>query len=300
MPKICYVEKTFSPAHQSVINQANAILNEYECQGFVLTLRQLYYQFVSRGLITNTQQSYNRLGEIVNAARLAGQIDWNHLIDRTRNVRSIANWDSPKDILAAVAAQYKEDPWLQQPLYVEVWIEKDAQVGNFEGVCDKWRLPLFSCRGYTSQSEMWAAAMRLRKIERARETLILHFGDHDPSGVDMTRDIQDRLHLFGSSVTVRRLALSIDQVREFNPPPNPAKITDSRASAYIAEYGGESWELDSMEPAYLADLVRTEIAQLLDHVAWRAALDKENERKTLLEKVSENWDTVASYVEETF
>lgn len=82
--------------------------------------------------------------------------------------------------------------------------------------------------------------------------VILHLGDHDPSGIDMTRDISDRLELFGADVEVKRIALNWDQIDEFTPPPNPAKLSDSRAGAYIAEYGDESWELDALEPTLKA------------------------------------------------
>jgi len=177
---------------------------------------------------------------------------------------------------------------------VEVWIEKDALVGVFERVSQELDIGLFSCRGYTSQSEMWVAAQRLRRYEQAgQEVVILHFGDHDPSGLDMTRDITDRLALFGANLDVRRLALTMDQVREYNPPPNPAKETDSRFTAYIQEYGDESWELDALPPDVLADLVRAEVDTLKDLDRWNAATSLEKSHKQTLAAVAESWDDVA-------
>ena len=293
MPKICYVPKTFSAASTERIDHANAIIKEYESQGFKLTLRQLYYQFVSRDLIPNTVQSYKNLGSVVNDGRLAGLIDWDAIEDRTRNLRSLVSWGGPGEIVLACASQFRTDRWKGQPHYCEVWIEKDALVGIIEGVCKEFRVPFFACRGFTSQSEMWGAAMRLVEIENdGRETHIIHLGDHDPSGIDMTRDIQDRLALFGSAVTVNRIALTEEQVGEYDPPPNPAKTTDSRYAAYERQYGDKSWELDALEPRVIVDLIRATVEGLLDPKLWRKGARKEKTGRLQLQKVAWNWTEV--------
>ncbi len=309
MPKIKYQDINFGPDRLAMIKQANAIIDDYAAQGFDLTLRQLYYQFVARDLIPNRQSEYKRLGDIVNDARLAGLIDWNRIVDRTRNLRSLAHWDGPEDLVEAAASQFRTDRWATQPHRVEVWIEKDALVGVIEGVCEDLDVPFFSCRGYTSQSEMWAAAQRLlayRKPRRRPGTLtrapkpqvpiILHFGDHDPSGMDMTRDITDRLELFMGGMEVRRLALNFDQVEQYNPPPNPAKLTDSRVGAYMARFGNESWELDALEPAVLAALIRGEIESLQDAAAWRDATDAMEASRADLTAISERFEDVKDFL----
>src|SRR5262249_10346260 len=157
-------------------------------QGYNLTLRQLFYQFVSRDLIPNNVRSYKRLGSIINDARLAGLIDWSAIEDRTRNLHELPCWRTPAGIIRSCAQQYRTDLWAKQENRVEVWIEKEALAGVFERVCDELRVPFFSCRGYTSQSEMWVAGHRLKRIiDAGQRPVILHFGDHDPSGMDMTR-----------------------------------------------------------------------------------------------------------------
>jgi hypothetical protein len=232
VPKIKYEEFKFRPPTLALIETANRIITEYQRQGFDLTLRQLYYQFVSRGVIPNTQRSYKNLGSIVNDARLAGLIDWDSIVDRTRELRTVPHWNDPSDIVDACAKQFNVDRWAQQKYRPEVWIEKDALVGVFERFCQELDVPLFSCRGYTSQSEMWGAAQRMVGHRRQKQIpVVFHFGDHDPSGRDMSRDIVDRIELFtGKSLKFERLALNMDQVKQYGPPPNPAKITDSRAS----------------------------------------------------------------------
>ena len=320
MPKIKYREFNFQPAALAMIATVNTIIADYRSQGFDLTLRQVYYQLVARDLFpadrtwrwtgskwvrdpkgtTNAEPNYKWLGSIVNDGRLAGLIDWDAIVDRTRNLRSQAHWTNPEDIIAACASQFRLDKWKTQRRRVEVWIEKDALVGVIEGVCNELDLPHFSCRGYTSQSEMWGAAQRLRGYVKAKQTpIILHLGDHDPSGVDMTRDIEERLALFvGRPVEVRRLALNMDPVEEYSPPPNPAKLTDARAQGYIAEHGSESWELDALEPAVIGDLIRREVDDLRNPDAWGEVETEQAEHRERLSGIAGNYERVVELLDE--
>jgi hypothetical protein len=297
MPLICYVPKSFRPDTKTRIDQANEIIAEYQAQGFKLTLRQLYYQFVSRDIIPNTVQSYKSLGDVINDGRLAGLIDWDAIEDRTRNLRSSPHWSSPRSIVRACADQFAVDLWDTQGNYVEVWIEKDALVGVIEGICTELDVPYFACRGYTSQSEMWGAAQRLIEREnRGKKTTIIHLGDHDPSGIDMTRDIQDRLELFGSTAVIQRIALVFDQIEHYNPPPNPAKTTDARYQSYADRFGEESWELDALEPRVIVDLIREAVKDRIDQDAWEEALDQQKTGRDQLGKVSRRWNNVVEYL----
>lgn len=294
MPLICYEDKRFGAERLRMIEQANEIIATYAAEGYDLTLRQLYYQFVSRDIIPNKQSEYKRLGNIISEARRAGLIDWDAITDRTRNLKSLGTWETPEAIVAAVATQFRYDRWATQPVYVEVWFEKDALMGVFERIANELRVPFFSCRGYTSDSEVWAAAQRLEEKSAVdgelRDVVVLHFGDHDPSGIDMTRDIRDRLELFGATgVEVRRLALNMPQVRQYDPPPNPAKETDSRFAGYSEKFGDESWELDALEPTVLAALVRDEVNALLDHEEWDKAIARENTARAQLKAISDNY-----------
>ena len=299
MPKIRYQDFNFRPATLAMIQKANEIIAEYQRQGFDLTLRQLYYQFVSRDIISNTLKSYKNLGSVINDARLAGMIDWLTIVDRTRELRTLSHWDNPSDIVEACSKQFHSDIWEDQPYRPEVWIEKDALVGVFERVCNELDVPLLSCRGYTSQSEMWVAAQRLLKYRKQKQTpIIFHFGDHDPSGKDMSRDIQDRLQMFTNKLLdFERLALNMDQVDEYNPPPNPAKITDSRANAYIAEFGNESWELDALEPSVLEALVRESIGKIADNDKLEAAKERQEAHRKTLALIADQFEDVQEFVE---
>jgi hypothetical protein len=122
MPRIRYVDKNFGPAAFGVIREANAIIAEYAAQGYDLTLRQLYYQFVSRDLFPNRQCEYKRLGDIINDARLTGLVDWEAIVDRTRNIRALAHWSDPAAIVQVTADSLAVEKWADQPRRVEVWI----------------------------------------------------------------------------------------------------------------------------------------------------------------------------------
>lgn len=297
MPKICYQARSFSAVSRDLIDRANEIIAEYEAQDFDLTLRQLYYQMVARNIIANRQQEYKRLGSIINDARLAGLIDWDRINDLTRELRAVSHWDSPADIISSAARSFHIDKWADQDERVEVWVEKDALRNVVERACTALDVAYFACRGYVSQSEMWAAAQRfIRYDENGQPPLIIHLGDHDPSGIDMTRDIADRLAMFGANVGVDRIALNMDQIEEYAPPPNPAKTTDSRFNGYIRLYGEESWELDALDPATLNTLITNAVQAHRNDTRWRAAVRLENGYRADLQQAANRWDEVAEYL----
>lgn len=296
-----YREVAMGPARLRVVDQAVAIANEYTAQGYDLTLRQLYYQFVARDLIPNRQQEYKRLGDILNDARLGGLFPWDAMVDRTREEAGgdAGDW-TPQRYLRALANSYSTPYWTDQDTRVEVWVEKEALAGVVERAATARRVTYFSCRGYTSASSMWHAAQRLERYldtPGVDSVVILHLGDHDPSGIDMTRDITDRLDEFLAGdgyeswrVQVKRIALNMDQVQQYNPPPNPAKLTDSRVDQYIARFGMESWELDALDPATLGALIDSNIAQVIDPDPWDAAVAKQAKERAQLVAVANRTD----------
>jgi hypothetical protein len=326
MPRICYVEKTFQPKTMQIIVRADAICREYAAQGYDLTLRQLYYQFVARGWLDNNQKNYSRLGDIVSDARMAGLLDWDFIVDRTRNLRGLMHYNDPVDFIQKSVRSYHLDKWNDQDIHLEVWIEKDALVGVLEAACPAEDVDYFSCRGYTSASEIWGAAQRIRTfIEAGKQVVILHLGDHDPSGVDMSRDIRDRLCVFlaqdlgrihsmpateydylveesisemAGDLTIDRIALNMDQVRQFNPPPNPAKVADARYANYVTRYGRECWELDALPPDVLVNLIRGTIQGYRDPDRWKARVKAEKVDLEYLKQAAKRWASVKDLIKD--
>ena len=296
MPLICYQEKKFRNATLKLINLCNEIIAEWSDKGYSLTLRQLYYQLVSRAVIPNNEQSYDNVGATISDARLAGLIDWDAIVDRTRAVRALPHWNNPAEIVSGAAAQFNYDLWEGQPTRVKVWVEKDALVDVIGRSAKSFDVPFFSCRGYTSQSEMWGAARRIEGYQQdgATSVVILHLGDHDPSGLDMTRDITDRLAMFCETdgwpaPVVKRIALNMDQIRRYNPPPNPAKITDCRAAKYIALHGPESWELDALQPDVIAALISENVEPFLDRALFDAAKARQDQARAEIKTIASNY-----------
>lgn len=286
-----FKEYRFRDKSLQTISQANAIIEEYQADGLSLTLRQLYYQFVARGLIPNAVEEYKKLGAVISKGREAGLISWSAIEDRLRNVVRNPHWDNPGEAIRSIGEYYQIDKWEDQVYRVEVWVEKDALAGVIEPICRKLDVPFFACRGYVSASEQWRAGKRFESHMRAGQTpVVIHLGDHDPSGIDMTRDNAERLSAFAwAPVMVERLALNMDQVEEYNPPPNPAKMTDSRFGDYVSRYGYESWELDALDPTVLRDLIEEKVKFYLDEAKWKKAKHLEGEHLETLRTLADTW-----------
>ena len=282
--------KPKSDINKALLTASVQVINEYAGQGYRLTLRQLYYQLVARDLIPNQQAWYKRLGDVVSNGRLAGYIDWNSIVDRGRVPIKPPDWSSPAALLKAAASQYRIDRWQGQQHHVEVWCEKDALSSVIEPVCNRYHVRFLANRGYSSSTAMYDAARRFRaSFENDQEPVVIYLGDHDPSGIDMSRDVRDRLQLmtFGEGATVDRLALNMDQVDQYQPPPNPAKLTDSRASNYVRLYGLESWELDALEPQVLDTLISTAIESFLDQDLYDEMVQLEETGKDAIREAAD-------------
>ncbi len=295
MSQIKYIDWRPSKKSLEIIDLANSICTQYAQQGYDLTLRQLYYQFISRDFFPNNERSYKNLGSIVDKARKAGLMDWGYIVDRTRNLAGYPTYDNPSDFITKMTDKFHIDVWDHQPNRIEVWVEKEALAGVVQRAASSRQVNYFCCRGYVSQSEMHAAAQRFKQYNnyRGQSVHVIYLGDHDPSGIDMDRDIADRLNLFDAAdVTVHRIALNMDQIIQYSPPPNYAKQTDSRARKYIREYGGDSWELDALEPGVLVGLITDKIDSLCDRHLFANSLDAQNEQLRELSDLAEQWDVI--------
>jgi hypothetical protein len=317
MPKICYVPKKFKAASQLILDRANMILDENQRKGYSMTLRGLYYQFVARDLFPqkysknsdgkwvkddngtiNADPNYGMLQDLISAGRLAGQIDWLAIVDRMRGVERNSHWEKPSEAVKSIAAQYATDKWANQPHYVEVWIEKDALGGVIAPACSDLDVPFLACRGYGSQTVTWDAAQRLlSKSALGKQVHIIHLGDHDPSGIDMSRDIKERLELFcGDRVHVQRVALNMAQVQKYNPPPNYAKETDARYPAYQEKFGDLCWELDALTPEVLVDITHRAVMQYRDEALWDEAVKLQERGRGTLNSIVEDFPTVRQFL----
>lgn len=262
------------PASMQKIKICNEIIEEYLTSGLRLTLRQLYYQLVTKNIIPNLEKSYKQLSSLISDARLTGLIDWDAIEDRVRQPKVPSEFDDLAELIDAAIHSYRLPRWQGQEHYVELWVEKDALAGVLTPLARQHHITLMVNRGYSSQSAMYESALRFLKHEGS--PVLLYLGDHDPSGEDMVRDITDRLIMFGvKSIEVRKIALTMAQIEQYNPPPNPAKHSDPRAAAYIALHGESSWEVDALPPRVLHQLIDMEIGGLVDSKKLEAVIRQE-------------------------
>ena len=265
----------------------NSIIEEYAEEGYKLTLRQLYYQLVSRDIIPNAVKEYAKISTLLVKGRMAGVVDWEAIEDRIR-VPFLPYWvfgieDAIKDIIE----QYRLNRQQDQDVYIELWVEKDALSGVLKRITSHYHINLMVNRGYSSCTAMHDAYKRLKRQEnQGKSTYILYLGDHDPSGLDMVRDIRDRLEEFGVIPKVIPIGLTREQINKYNPPPNPAKIKDPRARGYIEQHGNTSWEVDALNPKVLQELVKINVESLIDVNLFQEQIKTEELDKKKLLKMS--------------
>ena len=292
--KEVYQKLVFRRATLQLIQHINKIVGEYRDQGYLMTVRQLYYQLVARDFIPNNEKSYKSVIGTVSDGRLAGLIDWDMIEDRTREFTRVKSWESGTDILRACAQSFHTNRWYGQEARVFCIVEKEALASVVQRACTDFDVPMLAARGYPSSTVLrefgkWHV---LHCATMGLKTVILHLGDHDPSGIDMSRDLEERLQLFSrySPFEFKRIALNYDQVEELKPPPNPAKTSDSRFSSYKEKFGDQSWELDALSPSYLNELISTEIQAFIEPEAWSEAEATIEHVKSKLSEIAENFN----------
>ena len=298
--KIKYRTIKLSAANKLRLDMINKIIVEYQNQGYRLTLRQLYYQLVSRDVIPNVQKEYANLSKLLKEGRMAGIVDWDAIEDRLRKPNKPSCWDSPQDILEACANQFRFDRMKNQPTYIEVWVEKDALSGVLKRVTEKYGINIVVNRGYSSVTAMHDAHLRFSDAwrdyyeeDKNRQVTILYLGDFDPSGQDMIRDVEDRILEFRDNdgvdydFVIFPVALTTEQIRKYNPPPNPAKTTDPRSGKFIDQHGSVSYEVDALRPEVLNDLLDIAIRDNLDDTEYDQMLEKEVKARMKLQKIAD-------------
>jgi hypothetical protein len=282
--------------YAEIVQQTNRILSEYE---YPLTLRQVYYRLVSQNTIPNTKSAYNSLSKMLVKAREVEDIDEERIEDRARQaIESRAGYPSPSVFVQTMKAwfenswqRYSLDLWTSQSFFVEIWVEKDALSSVFAHIAAPFRVTVCPSRGYASYTYIKRMAVDHRFSKaKARPIVILHFADHDPSGLNMTDDLRKRFSKYSLDkiVTVKRIALTIEQIREYDLQPNPVKRADPRAEKYRRQFGDKCWELDAMEPKDLQRTVEEALNQHIDKKSWEKGLARERKDKNKLQSLFES------------
>lgn len=283
-----------SKAGMKYLDGVNTIIEDFAKKGYMLTLRQLYYQLVKGNIIENESSSYRKLSKLLTDGRMAGYVDWDIIEDRLRKPQLPYSCDGIADALLDTAKQHRLNRMEGQPDYIEVWVEKDALSGILSKITREYHINLMVNRGFSSCTAMHDAYTRFAaQIEAGHKCVILYTGDHDPSGMCMHEDIESRLKTFGlDDIEVRRIALNIDQVHEYSLPENKlkkddtGKLKDSRGIVYKNKFGDKSWEVDALNPLVL---VRDEIESIIDKDQYSFLLERETREKTTLLKIAQEY-----------
>lgn len=290
---------------EELLQQIVGIVESYLDQNITLTNRQLYYQLVSRDIIPNADEIYKRICTFLTDARYAGLIDWEAIEDRGRTPEKHSEWNNIKSLIESATYTYRLPRWKDQDYYIELYCEKQAMESVLKPVADKYHIYFGVNKGYSSASTMYDLAQRIKeKINEGKRTIILYLGDHDPSGLDMVRDIHKRICEFLTAgdecvdvvgdeeenpfFRIVPLALNMKQIKQYNPPPNPAKITDPRAKWYIKEHGNKSWELDALEPKVLIKIAEVGVQEFIDLEKYDYWIKREKKEKKALEEFGDS------------
>ena len=303
------IDKTHFAYWETTVNklytQISSIVDAYQKKSIKLSNRQLYYRLVGKNWIPNRIEIYKRICVFLTDCRYGGYIDWDAIEDRGRTPERRAQWETVQSLIDSAIASYRLPRWKDQEYYVELYCEKEAMESVLRPIADKYHIYFGYNKGYSSASTIHEVAERVYKqIQNKKTVTVLYLGDHDPSGLDMVRDIEERIMEFvfhwwaggeedeyylsafkehlEEVFSVEHVALTTEQVKQYNPPPNPAKFTDPRANEYISVHGEISWELDSLEPEVLIQLTEKAILEVLDADKYNAWIKQEGEEKKAL------------------
>lgn len=291
--------------------EISKIVTAYLKKKIRLSNRQLYYRLVGKDLIPNYIEIYKRVCKFLTDLRYGGYVDWDAIEDRGRVPRRKSQWNTIQDLIDSAVSSYRLPRWKDQKYYVELYCEKEAMDSVLRPIADKYHVYFGYNKGYCSASTIYDIAKRVAKqIDNDKMVVLLYLGDHDPSGLDMIRDVEVRIKEFlvawkrnnlvddkeceyytemfrdhvEDTVFVEHVALTTDQIKKYGPPSNPAKFTDPRANGYVSIHGRVSWELDSIEPEVLMQLTEDAILEYLDVDKYNSWIKKEeNEIKKLVD-----------------
>ena len=271
------------------------IAEKFQDDGYKITLRQLHYQLVGRNLINNTKSEYKKLGELIKEARLLGLLDWDLIVDNLRTPRKMGEWDSVKDIMESVYDSYRNKRHSVQKTHLEIWCEKDAMTSILEPITNKYHLNLMIDRGFGSTTMIYETAKRFLRESNVMTQgfVILYLGDHDPSGLNMVVDVQKRINMFlktlegrfATNCNVKQIALTQEQIKKYDLPPQMAKKSDSRYKKYEEEHGDESWELDALPTDVISKILKDEILEHINMEYYDGMIEEENKDKAKIKQL---------------
>lgn len=253
------------------------VVAEYD----VMTVRQLYYQMEMRGYVAKDDRDYDKVQRACLQMRRQGALPYEKIVDSSRERRTIYQYNGLRAALEESFQTYRRNYWLDQPVHVEVWCEKDALSNLISPVCQGYGVAFQALRGFDSESFAYESAKDIKTI--GKPARIYYFGDHDPSGWWIARNLEPTLREFGADAHVEHVGVTPGQVARWGLPTRRAKPSDTRYRGFVEYFGSDRCtEVDAIPPDTLEQLIRSSIRRNIDHAAWfRARRSEELEKETL-------------------
>jgi hypothetical protein len=261
---------------------------EYE----VMTVRQLYYQMEMRGYVAKDDRDYDKVQRACLQMRRQGARPYKKIVDSSRERRTIYQYNGLRAALEESFQTYRRNYWLDQPTHVEVWCEKDALSNLIDPTCSDYGVAYQALRGFDSESFAYESAKDIRTI--GKPARIYYFGDHDPSGWWIARNLEPTLREFGANAQVTQVGVTPEQVQRWGLPTRRAKPSDTRYRGFVERFGSERCtEVDAIPPDVLKRLIQESIEQNIDRAAWHRARRSEQLEKETLANVLEVYGNVS-------
>jgi hypothetical protein len=276
--------RTYTPLQNKRLNGIRQTLKEFSAYK-PLTLRQVYYQLVAKGIIENSLSMYGEITRLLRDARIDGFIPWEDIEDRTKVFHYLPGWEKLDDFIEIEIIRfllgYHRDLMQSQENHIEVWIEKDALSSIFLKVLREYGISLMVDKGFASIHFLNKYRDRVKGLDK--HPVILYFGDWDPSGELMHRTIQETLEeKFDLSVEVERIALTADDIDRIPHDPDAIKPGDPRAPEFVKLYGNHAIELDALSPAELERRIREAVESYIDREVFNSEVKKQQEEAIII------------------
>ena len=191
-----------------------------------VTVRQLYYRLSTIDLCSKDDSGYRAIQRVGANMRKEGILPWEWITDSSRWQRKPRTYGGLADALTHMQQYYRRNVWLAQDNYVEIWLEKDALAGIFYPITAEWDVPLMVSKGFSSLTYVYDAAQTFKEEALCgKECHIYYFGDYDPSGKDIGRDIRAKLVEYApeAEVEFHEVAVLPEQIELWSLSTRPTK-----------------------------------------------------------------------------
>lgn len=244
----------------------------------IVTIRHLFYRLATEfHLIPKTQLGYNNLDKHLIKWRRSGTIDYSSFADNTRWYYGNSGYRQLSNAVRSLADGYCRDPWMEKR--VEIWTEKDAMASILLKAANKYRVRVFSARGFNSLTALYSIAQDFKFAQaEGREVFVYYFGDYDPKGLEIDNAMTNTLkNDMGITISFERVAITPEQIIDLNLPTRPTK-------KHSGAFEGDSVEVDVMKTKDIIALVDAAIEPHIDRDRWSAIQEAERlEREGLNE-----------------